>query len=76
MGAGKYNTGAQITHTILGSAGFGGGGGGRSYHRHFCAVFLGSRDSPVSPETGGRDHVNEHVTKHEPRLASFAEVAI
>ena len=52
MGAGKYNKGAHIAQTILGSTGF------KLLRRRRWAlrVFLGSCD-PVKPEMDGRDHV-------------------
>jgi len=39
----------------------------------FLRVFPRFLSNPVKPGTGGRDHVDKHVTKHEPRLASIAE---
>jgi hypothetical protein len=71
MGAGKYDTGAQITQTIFGisrvqviAAAAAGA--------LICASSLGSRDVfTPGPGMGARDHVYRHVTKHEPRRPSF-----
>jgi hypothetical protein len=72
MGAGKYNTGAQIAQTIFGI--------NRVQVIAASAVgaliigfFARLPRFSVKPETDERDHVCEHVTKHEPRLPSFAE---
>ncbi len=81
MGAGMYNTGALIAQTIFGinrvqviaAAAVG-------------ALFVGlfarcprprfprcNHSGPVH-DRRARDHVDVHVTKHEPRLPGFAQV--
>jgi hypothetical protein len=66
MGAGKYNTGAQITQKFLGSAGF------KLLRRRrwallssaFLRVFLGSCDviGPGPGETGGARAITCRIT--------------